>query len=242
LLVVVGLLLTLVTEFAFIRDTFGSRMNTVFKLYYQAWVLLAIAGAFSVYYGLQALRSQANGLRRLTGYVWAGALVALLLAASYYPLAATYTKANLFGVPPTLDGSAFMARYQPGDYGAIQWLNANVSGTPVLLEATGGEYTDYARIATFTGLPGVLGWGGHELQWRGNYNEPSKREPDIDAIYRSMDKGTTLTLLKKYGVRYVVAGRMEREKGYDAAMLGKFRGFMDVVYDQDGTVIYKVRD
>jgi YYY domain-containing protein len=242
LLVVVGLLLTLVTEFAFIRDTFGNRMNTVFKLYYQAWVLLAIAGAYSVYYGSQALRRHTNGLRRFAGYAWAVGLVLLVLAASYYPLAVTYTKANLFGVPPTLDGTAYVAKYQPGDYGAIQWLNANVIGAPVVLEATGGEYTDYARIATFTGLPGVLGWGGHELQWRGNYTEPGRREPDIDTIYRTTDKNTALALLRKYSVRYVVAGRMEREKGYDAAMLGKFRGFMDVVYDQNGTVIYRVRE
>jgi YYY domain-containing protein len=242
LLLLVGLLLTLATEFVFIRDSFGNRMNTVFKLYYQAWVLLAIAGAYSVYYGLQALRRQGSESRRRAGYAWAAGMALLALGASYYPLAATYTKANLFGVPPTLDGTAFMARYQPGDYGAIQWLNANVSGAPVVLEATGGEYSDYARIATFTGLPGVLGWGGHELQWRGNYAEPGKREPDIDSIYRTADKNTALTLLKRYNVRYVVAGRMEREKGYDAAMLGKFRGFMDVVYDQDGTVIYRVRD
>ena len=144
-----------------------------------------------------------------------------MLAASYYPLAATYTKANLFGVPPTLDGTAFLARHQPGDYGAIQWLNANVTGAPVILEATGGEYSDYARISTFTGLPAVLGWGGHELQWRGNYTEPGKREPDIDTIYQVADKSTALALLKKYNVRYVMAGRMEREKGYDAARPGQ---------------------
>jgi uncharacterized membrane protein len=242
LLVLAGLLLTLVTEFAFIRDTFGNRMNTVFKLYYQAWVLLAIGGAYSVYYGLQATRRRGSGPVRSAGYAWAAGMTLLVMAASYYPLAATYTKANLFGVPPTLDGTAFLAKYQPGDYGAIQWLNANVSGAPVVLEATGGEYSDFARIATFTGLPGVLGWGGHELQWRGNYSEPGKREPDIDTIYRTADKNTALALLKKYGVRYVVAGRMEREKGYEAAGLGKFRGFTDVMYDQNGTVIYRVRE
>jgi YYY domain-containing protein len=242
LLVLAGLLLTLVTEFAFIRDTFGHRMNTVFKLYYQAWVLLAIGGAYSVYYGLQATRRRGSGPVRSAGYAWAAGMTLLVMAASYYPLAATYTKANLFGVPPTLDGTAFLAKYQPGDYGAIQWLNANVSGAPVVLEATGGEYSDFARIATFTGLPGVLGWGGHELQWRGNYSEPGKREPDIDTIYRTADKNTALALLKKYGVRYVVAGRMEREKGYEAAGLGKFRGFTDVMYDQNGTVIYRVRE
>ncbi len=238
-LVTVGLLLTLVTEFAFIRDTFGNRMNTVFKLYFQAWVLLAIAGAYSVYWS-----TTAAVLRRVNWArpIWAAGLAILVAAGAYYPLAAAYTKANLLAVPPTLDGADFIARSQPGDYGAIQWLNANVKGAPVILEATGGEYSDFGRISTFTGLPTVLGWGGHELQWRGNYTEPGKREPDIETMYRSADVQLVRSLLTKYGVKYVIAGRMEREKGYDAISLGKFRGFMDVVYDSGGTVIYRSRE
>jgi uncharacterized membrane protein len=169
-------------------------------------------------------------------------LVLLVLAGSYYPLAATYTKANLFSLQPTLDGSAAMAAGHPGEYGAIQWLNENVTGAPVILEAAGGEYSDYARVSTNTGLPAVLGWGGHELQWRGNYTEPGKREPDIDNAYRTLDKGTALGILRKYNVTYVIAGRMEREKGYDAAALAKFGGFMDVVYSNLGTTIYRVRE
>lgn len=241
-LTLVGLLLTLVTEFAFIRDTFGNRMNTVFKFYYQAWVLLAIAAAYGVYYVATSRRTASMGVRSILRYVWAGGLVLLVLAGSYYPLAATVTKANLFAVTPTLDGTAFLARSSPGDAGAIRWLNEHVGDAPVILEAVGGEYSDYARVSTFTGLPAVLGWGGHELQWRGNYVEPGKREPDVDAIYKTSDATAALELLKKYGVRYVVVGRMEREKGYDAATLGKFRSFMDVVYDKDGTTIYRMRD
>jgi YYY domain-containing protein len=237
-LMMVGLLLTLFTEFAFIRDTFGNRMNTVFKFYYQAWVLLAIAGAFGVYWS-----TTDAGRRRMgrTRPVWAAVLALLVAAGAYYPLAAGYTKANLLSVPPTLDGTDFIARFQPGDYGAIQWLNGNVKGAPVILEATGGEYSDYARISTFTGLPTVLGWGGHELQWRGNYVEPGKREPDIETMYRSTDVQLVRSLMVKYGVKYVIVGRMEREKGYDALSLGKFGTFMDVVYDSGGTTIYRSR-
>ena len=38
-----GFALMFVVEFVFIRDSFGSRMNTVFKFYYQAWILIALA-------------------------------------------------------------------------------------------------------------------------------------------------------------------------------------------------------
>ena len=42
-------LLILGAELIFIQDQFNSRMNTVFKLYYQAWLFLSIAGAFVLY-------------------------------------------------------------------------------------------------------------------------------------------------------------------------------------------------
>jgi len=49
-LTVVALLLVLGCEFFFVGDVFTSRMNTVFKLYYQAWLLLAVAAGYSLYY------------------------------------------------------------------------------------------------------------------------------------------------------------------------------------------------
>ena len=40
-----GFLLVLIPEFVYIQDVFGDRMNTVFKLYFQAWLLLSLASA-----------------------------------------------------------------------------------------------------------------------------------------------------------------------------------------------------
>ena len=42
--------LLLVCELVYVRDVFGNRMNTVFKLWYQAWTWLAVAGAFGLAY------------------------------------------------------------------------------------------------------------------------------------------------------------------------------------------------
>ncbi len=49
LLIGMGLVLTLFPEFLYLKDNFGVRINTVFKFYYQAWVLWSIAGAYAVY-------------------------------------------------------------------------------------------------------------------------------------------------------------------------------------------------
>ena len=58
-------------------------------------------------------------------------------------------------------------------------------------------------------MPALLGWAVHESQWRGNYIEQGKREPDIQTIYTTKDGQLALQLLQKWDVRYVVVGNAE---------------------------------
>jgi len=233
ILVAMGFLLTYLCEYVYIRDIFGTRMNTIFKLYYQAWVLLAIASAYGVYYLSRRLRGVAYQLWK-TGFLF------LLALSLIYPLAATLSKTA--GASPTLDGMAYLAASLPDDYQAIQWLRVNVEGAAVILEAPGGQYTLFGRVSTHTGLPTLLGWGGHEHQWRGTYEEPSRREPDIEALYTSLDLGETERLLEEYDIEYVYLGPLEVTK-YDlgGAMMDKWAAIMDVVYQQGGVTIYRRR-
>ena len=64
-------------------------------------------------------------------------------------------------------GDRFLERGAPADHRAIEWLRQNAPGRPVVVEAVGGDYTEHARVSTFSGLPTMIGWVGHELQWRG---------------------------------------------------------------------------
>jgi len=233
LVIATGLLLTLSVEFIYLRDTFGNRMNTVFKFYYQAWVLLALASAYGLYYVIE----RARGLGRA---LFLAGFAVLFVLGMIYPLAAGFDKAGGFAHLPTLDGLAWVRQSSPDEYAAVQWLNKHAQGTPVILEATGGSFTEYGRVSSRTGLPTLLGWGGHELQWRGNYDEPGKREPDINTIYSSTDTQQVLTLLEKYGITYVYVGSLERGK-YSPAALAKFDRFMDVVFQQGNVTIYRRR-
>ena len=231
LLFTTGALLTLVVEFVYLRDHFGTRMNTVFKFYFQAWVVWAIAGAYAL----------AGFVRR--GRVGVVILVTLLVAAGLvYPALAIPARARDYGGPPTLDGAAYLAKTQPDDYAAIAWLNENVAGTPVILEAPGDRFRAYVyegRVSAHTGLPTLLGWAGHEHQWRGDYDEPARREPDIEALYTSVDPNQALTLLDKYDISYVYVGPVERAR-YPAAGLAKFGQLMETVYDTGSVTIYRV--
>jgi YYY domain-containing protein len=231
---VFGLLLTLSVEFFYLVDNFRVRMNTVFKFYFQAWVLMAIAGAFAVYW-----------LNRTRGWLRSAFLFTfwlLFALGMFYPVLGNVSRAGSFAHKPTLDGTAYLNNDHPGDYAAIAWLNQQVDGAPVILEApgTGGSsYVYEGRVAALTGLPTLLGWAGHEGQWRGNYEVQDAREPDIEMIYKTLDPQTALTLLDKYAITYVYVGPLERSK-YDPRALEKFGRFMDIVYQQDGVTIYKV--
>jgi YYY domain-containing protein len=239
-------LLTFSVEFVYLKDLFNTRMNTIFKFYFQAWVLLAVSSAFCVYH--VAGRGRVGWARSL----WLAGFGALFLAGMVYPVLAGYTKADGFQVQPTLDGTAYMANHNPDDHAAIQWLNENVEGAPVILEATGGSYTYYARVSSQTGLPTLLGWDWHETQWRGTSEEGNKRKPDIETIYTTRDGQQALGLLHKWKVDYVIVGTTERNYVEQlcsdpdrhcrpAEALSKFDYIMDVVYQQGSVTIYKRR-
>ncbi len=230
LLVLTAALLTLAPEFVYLKDNFGARMNTIFKFYYQAWVMWGIASAYALY----ALLQRPGRLRWIAGV---GAVL-LILAGMFYPALSIPTRANNFASQPTLDGMTYMAGSQPADYAAIRWLQDNVQGAPVVLEAVGGQYSSGGRIATHTGLPTVLGWAGHEYQWRGETPEPGIREPDIDALYTSRMWSETQELLDKYRIKYVVVGPLEVSTyGQPAAL--KFERALETVFQADGVKIYR---
>jgi uncharacterized membrane protein len=133
-----------------------------------------------------------------------------------------------------------MARSNPADDQAIRWLNENVPGSPVIAEAIGGQYSEFARVSASTGLPTVLGWPGHEGQWRGALfgDQAGGREPDIELLYRSRTWADAEAVLQRYDIRYVYLGPLETSK-YGLGGAGKFDEFMELVYQADGVSIYE---
>jgi uncharacterized membrane protein len=232
LLLATGVILALSVEFVYLQDNFGTRMNTVFKFYFQAWVLLAVVGA----YELVTLAHRG----RVASVVAAGILI---VGGLVYPSLAIPARAAEYGGVTTLDGMVHLAGTHPNDYDAIVWLNENVSGAPVILEAPAdrfGAYVYDGRVSAHTGLPTVLGWPGHEHQWRGNYDEQARRESDVATMYstETLLSGDTAHLLDEYDIGYVYVGPLERAR-YPATGLSKFSAVMDVIYDVGAVTIYR---
>ena len=232
------------------------RMNTVFKFYLQAWVLLAVLSAL----WLPRLVLSRPGWERL-GPTWRRAwLVATAFLAGcllIYPLWGGPTKLALRfeRLPPTLDGMAFMevARYRdrerdvgiPADLAAIRWLQDEVRGSPVILEASVGLYKWGSRVSVYTGLPTVIGWDWHQKQQRVSMaGKVDERLRDVKTMYESPRLEQALPLLRKYNIRYVYVGGLERLY-YPAAGLEKFEtapaDLLGPVYRGAGVTIYEVR-
>lgn len=246
-----ALLLLMGAELFFVKDELGWRVNTVFRLWYHAWTLLAVAGAYALHALLSARPAGRRWPWQLSRGIWAGATACLLAAATVYSLLVVLERTEGFLRPVRgLDGLAYTAAQSPGEYQLVRWLERNVRGTPVILEAHGPDFTDAARISSRTGLPTVLGWTGHELQWRGSHVPFTTREDDIERAYTTLDTAQAMALLRKYDVRYVVVGPLEWQTYVNgapvarreerAAALAKFRQFLDVAFEAPGVVLYRV--
>lgn len=232
-LLAAALTLLLVCELVFVRDVFGNRMNTVFKLWYQAWTWLAIAGAA----GLAYVRLMASPWAR-TAWTTVG-LVAVVLTCLYAVIAAP-ARTNGFSGTPTLDGLAYLKQTEPGELEALTWMAGRPSRGEVVLEATGGQYSFFGRVATASGIPTVLGWAGHERQWRGSDAAFRDRAADIDAIFNAEDKDQVQGLLAKYGVTYVYVGSLEKAK-YAKNALDAFGAKFPAPYQNQSVTIYRVQ-
>ncbi len=242
LLVLIGLLLTLAPEYVYLKDVFMARMNTIFKFYFQAWILWGLAGAWQLARWLEA-----REVSREAGFPWralAVGLSCLLIAVGLlYTGLAVPARAREHGTPWTLDGAAWLATSRPTDYAAIQWLNANVEGAPVIVEAPGDQFRAYVyegRVAALTGLPTVLGWSGHQRQWRGNYDEPARREVELETLFTTLNPTEAQEILAHYNVAYIYIGPIERER-YPAEGLEKFAAMYPAVYEGGDVVIYSYR-
>ena len=238
-LAAVAVLLVLGAEFFYVKDVFGNRMNTVFKLYYQAWLLLAVADGFALYRLASASWGENWGPRRWRVF-WTGATALVLVGALVYPVAATFNRTNGFDAPRSLDGLAF-ASAGP-DFGAVSWLKEHVDGTAVVAEAVGGSYGPAARVAAWTGLSTPIGWPGHEQQWRCKAGSSCQilegRFEDIERLYTTTDEAEARAILDKYGIHFVFVGSVEKET-YPEEGLAKFERMLPVAYQDAGATVYR---
>jgi YYY domain-containing protein len=233
-----GTLLILGTEFFWAQDPVNLRTNTVFRLGFQAWVLLAVAAAFGLHYVTAGWKPAL--LRQRAGrWAWAGAVAVVLAAGLIYPVTVTFYRTDDFQGHQSLDGLVLVSHFDRHEYDATIWLRDNVQGTPVVLEAIGESYSSDARISSRTGLPTVLGWPDHEYRWRDSWSPQGDRREDVKLAYETTSVREAAALLEKYDVRYVYVGGAERDT-YGERGMAKFAKLGEIVYQNPKVTIYRI--
>lgn len=160
-------LLTIFVELFTLKGDVG-RMNTVFKFYIQAWLLLGVTSGVMVIWVFERFGEarEAISSHMMTGRsswwvyrvgrpVYIAAMAILIFLAAMYPVFAVPAKMHdryATDAPTGLDGMAYMTRAiryeQHGnksstfplmdDYLAIKWMQDHVQGSPTIMEGTTG--------------------------------------------------------------------------------------------------------
>ncbi len=241
LLIFVGLLLVLAPEFIYLRDQFGTRMNTVFKFYFQAWQMWGVAASVALVIVINEIRvTGSRQVGRVFSYFGVGALRVclfwLILIGLIYPFFAfsDVTRHTAFN----LDGASYLS---PDTVAAIQWLQQAPLGN--LVEAVGGSYdSNFARYSAQSGQPTLIGWPGHEGQWRnGNYDVA--RIDQVRTLYTTPDWLIAQTIIDTYDVKYIVVGEWERfAYNSDQVVLNedKFKENLIVAFQNPTVTIYEI--
>lgn len=239
LLIFTGTLLALGPEYVYLKDNFGQRINTIFKFYYQVWILFGVSALVSIGYLWQH--------HKPAGWLTAGVYAILFVFAIRFPIIGAQSRAIEYRGAltanvrrtPTLNGLVFMQNQNISDYEAVQWLLNHATPNEVVLETTGGAYSYYGRVSANTGLPTLLGWAGHEYQWRGDSTDQvGIRSSVVREIYDTRDWNHASNLLNQYDVTYIYVGDLER-KDHDAQGLEKFANNLEIAYENGGVVIYR---
>ena len=261
-----GALVCFGTELVYIRDAFegaAARMNTIFKFYYQVWLIWGTLAGYALWWLIAGRRTEdgrtdmqaqsvVGGRWSVVDRVWSVACVALTAAlfvgALVYPWL-TVGKALREQPAIGLDGKT-PRQQSAGGAAGIAWLRANTNGAEIVLESVGGDYDGPpggpggAGVSASTGLATVLGWPGHEDQWRGGdpkaQAQIAPRKADVETIYSSTDVEQVRGLLDKYNVAFVYIGEAERRR-YGQTSLDKFTQLGDKVFAQDEVAIYKIK-
>jgi YYY domain-containing protein len=229
LMAFIGIAIITFAEFFYLKDYLGGiyyRMNTVFKFYNIAWILMGVSSLAILAGVLQRVRIPRIPSGR--------AMTALVVAAAVLIAAIPAVLASGIGtMEPTLDGLQYLGSTHPGDAAALPFVRGLPPGT-VIAEGAKGDYAYPSRISSFSGVQTIIGWPGHEFMWRGAGGGTSARIEEVRQVYEDPEKAPGI--LRQYHVAYVYVGDTERE------LYGRLRlpaEDLVPVYEAQGVTIYR---
>jgi len=212
-------------EVVYLQDVFQNRMNTVFKVYYQLWVLLALLSALGFAQAMKGRRRtrilaiSSLALCLVPGVMYAGKL-------SLESRKTNQRSMNAWDVLPE-ETKFFLEISQ----------RLIVSGERIV-EAPGSSYdSNTSMLGTWTMGNTLIGWTGHQAQWR-----PGQSSPSLGGVYEASTLDELRTKLLQLEADWVLVGPNER-KAFKSHP--QFEQWMDElayrVVDQADMKLFRVR-
>lgn len=229
--------LILIPELIYVKDIYTGdykRANTMFKLTYQSFIMFGMGMGFVLMRWL--FFETRRGLKKTAIIL----LCLLLWTTGYFGVSTN----SWFGNWKNTDGyrgikcDEFMKNIDYEDYEAINWINENIDGRPVMLEVPGDSYSDNCRVSVLTGLPTLLGWRTHEWLWQsdgsGDYPEiMTQRERQIEQVYTTDSLSVLSNIIRENSIEYIYVGNMEKVKYPAGVNHGLLLNIGDVIYPAD---------
>ncbi len=229
--------LVLMPELIYVVDIYGGhkRANTMFKFTYQAFIMFGLMMGYVITkFILLAKNGKQIFCGVLTGFLLLGTVGYLGKSVESW-FGDIWDETRFQG----LDAAAFVDKENIHDSEAVDWINANIEGRPVMLEAHGNSYTYANRISTLTGLPTILGWHTHEWLWKDDYNWVESRKKHVQEIYEGTERTAVGELLESYDVSYIYIG--DEERNAYAVNEELLYSLGSIVFKNDGVTIVRIK-
>ncbi|MFZ3068986.1 MAG: DUF2298 domain-containing protein [Microgenomates group bacterium] len=196
-----------IPEFVFARDIYPNhpRANTMFKLTYQAFILMGILLGVTLGNLLDRGKKIVLGLRVAATFI----IFFIFVGTMNFSFIAFTTYYDNFSNYYGLDGEKWMQTKVPENYGAVKYLRKNMDGKN-MVEAVGDSYTLFNAVSVFSGVPTIQGWRVHEWLWRGGYSAVASRETEVKEIYQGASIEKTKEILDKYNIGWILVGLDEK--------------------------------
>lgn len=234
-LAIAAILLIVIPEFVFARDIYPNhpRANTMFKLTYQAFIMMGILWGVVAGNLLDNKRKLKLGVRALAFVV----VIGLFAGTMVFPTKSFPVYYNRFVSYFGLNGERWMETKIPENYAVVVYLREN-RNEKNMVEAVGDSYTLFNSVSAFSGVPTIQGWRVHEWLWRGGYDEVASRESEVREIYQGSSLYEAKEILKKYNVGWILVG--QDEKITYRINEEKIWQLGDIVFVKDDTYLIKV--
>ncbi|MGQ9609137.1 MAG: hypothetical protein ACUVWN_07540 [bacterium] len=137
---------------------------------------------------------------------------------------------------------------RPSDYKACEWIKDNTPLDAVIQSKPGyistndptEPYFEYSLISMFAERRMAVGDSLHASIYQIGQEKQSKREKEINEIFKTFDIDRSIQLIRKYGIDYIYVGITELEMyGVGVLKFATAQNYFEKVYSKNDVNIYR---